>query len=436
MPELVLPGSPTASVTPTPFSRLLHAACLALGVLAWCRLGPAYGEILKPGPEASPDFYQDWASARNFRIGMPVYSRHEFTMPIHLGREQQDWEQDIQYNAHPPTSVLLAMPFSYLNLPEAVLAWNLLTIAALIGALGIVAASLPELRTLFLPVAVFLPFCLPIYGNFQQGQLTLVLVLLTTAAWALERSERPIFAGILIGAAASVKLFPAYLLVYLAARRQWRGVLAAGLTMALLAAVTAAVLGISTYRDYGTIVLPSLERFRSYAFNHSFAGFWHKLFDPSSERGWVAAVWPSPVLARWGTIVSDVIITAMVSAHAYRARSRDSADLAFAMTATAMLLVSPITWDYSLPMLIVPIAVAARSAMTAPWLGASLLPILIVFGLPQSTLLAWALAHRTPGPATPGFILGMPSLVFYAMAAMFVALTVRAAGVVKSAPSA
>ncbi len=436
MPELALPASSTASATPTPFSRLLHAACLALGVLAWCRLAPAYGQVLKPSPEASPDFYQDWASARNFRIGMPVYSRHDLTMPIHLGREQQDWEKDIQYNAHPPTSVLLAMPFSYLKLPEAVLAWNLLTIAALLGALGIVAANLPELRTLFLPVALFLPFCLPIYGNFQQGQWTLVLVLLTTAAWALERSDRPILAGVLIGAAASMKLFPAYLLVYLAARRRWRGVLAAGLTMALLAAVTVGVLGISTYRDYWTIVLPSLERFRSYAFNHSFAGFWHKLFDPSSERGWVAAVWPSPAVARWGTIASDAVLTAVVAMFAFRARSRDETDLAFAIAATAMLLVSPITWDYSLPMLIVPIAVAARSAMTAPWLGAALLPILIVFGLPQSTLLAWALAHRTPGPATPGFILGMPSLVFYAMAAMLVALVVRAAGVVKPTPSA
>ena len=99
-------------------------------------------------------------------------------MPLYLGRPQADWEKDIAYNAHPPTSVLLALPLTGLDLPDAVLAWNLVTLAALLASLAIVAAGLPELKTLFLPVGVLLPFCLPIYGNFQQGQLTFILVLL------------------------------------------------------------------------------------------------------------------------------------------------------------------------------------------------------------------------------------------------------------------
>ena len=64
----------------------------------------------------------------------------------------------------------------------------MISLVAFLASLAIVAASLPELKALFLPVAALLPFCLPVYGNFQQGQLTMVLVFLVTASWALDRS--------------------------------------------------------------------------------------------------------------------------------------------------------------------------------------------------------------------------------------------------------
>src|SRR6185437_967640 len=137
-----------------------------------------YAAMFRPRAQASPDFYQDWASARNYLRGLPVYSPHAETMPLYLGRPQEDWEKDISHNAHPPTSVLLALPLTGLELPDAVLAWNLFTVATFLASLAIAARCLLELKALFLPVGVLLPFCLPVYGNIQQGQLTFVLVLL------------------------------------------------------------------------------------------------------------------------------------------------------------------------------------------------------------------------------------------------------------------
>jgi len=355
-----------------------------------------------------------------------VYTSHAISMPIHLKRPQADWEKDIEYNAHPPTSVLLALPFSSLDLPDAVLAWNLVTLAALAVGLMIVAAHLPELKALFLPVLLFAPLCLPVYGNLQQGQLTLVLVLLVTAAWALERSDRPGAAGMMLGAAAAVKLFPAFLVLYLALRGRWRGVLAAAATFAALTLLTAAVLGWETYRDYLRVVLPSLGKFRSYGFNLSFGGFWHKLFDPASERGWITPLWYSPAAARAGTIASDLLATAIVGIVAYRARTREQQDLAFALATTVMMLVSPITWDYSLPILLVPLAIATRAAMSARWPAVLLLPILSVFGIPQMKLMELVLAGRPPRIASPAFMLGVPSLCFYALFALFVLLAALA----------
>ena len=311
------------------------------------------------------------------------------------------------------------------------LAWNLVTLAALLASLAIVATGLPELKDLFLPVGVLLPFCLPIYGNFQQGQLTFILVLLVTSAWALDRSGRPGAAGLMIGAAAAIKLFPAYLVVYFAARGRWRGLFAAAASFAALTLATAAVLGWQAYDDYVRIVVPSLEKFRSYGFNLSFFGFWHKLFDPASERGWVSAALVQPGRRSLSALLSGLLATALVTWASRRARTRDERDLAFAIAATAMLLVSPITWDYSLPLLLVPLAILTGAARTSRWLPVLLVPVLTIFGLPQMKVMEIVLAGQAARVASPGFMLGIPSLNFYALLAtlgMLAALAARRVG--------
>ncbi len=111
---------------------------------------------------------------------------------------------------------------------------------------------------------------------------------------------------------------------------------------------------------------------------------------------------------------------------AYRARTRDQRDLAFALATTVMLLVSPITWDYSLPLLLVPVAVATRAAMAAHWPAFLLLPILTILGLSQRKVMEMLLAGQPPRIASPAFILGVPSLCFYALFAFFVLLAVLA----------
>src|SRR5262249_37826669 len=161
--------------------------------------------------------------------------------PLYLGRPQTKSEREIEYNAHPPVSVLLALPMGRLAFADALLVWNLVSVAALLASLALVATGLPELKALFLPAVALRPFCLPVYGNLQQCQLNLALLLMVTASWALERSGRSGAAGTVVGAAAAVKLFPAYLVVYFAARRHWRALGAAAASFLALNLAAAAV---------------------------------------------------------------------------------------------------------------------------------------------------------------------------------------------------
>ncbi len=327
----------------------------------------------------------------------------------------------IEYNAHPPTSVLLALPLAQLDYPDAVLAWNVSSLIALLASMVITARELGISLTAVPPTVALLAVCHPVYGNIYQGQLTLILAFLVTTIWALERSNRPCTAGLFLGAAAAVKLFPAYLAVYYAARWQWRPLLTAAFSFLALTALTALVLGVDTYYDYIFLVLQNQAKFRSFAYNLSIAGFWHKLFDPAVETGPVQSLWFSPALARWATLVSNLAITIVVMVLARRAKSPLQRDLAFASAITAMLLVSPVTWDFSLPLLLVPFALIARCACTSHtrWITAALLLILAIDWVPQNLLTEICQTGRSSGMFPWTFMLGAPSLKFYALLSTF-----------------
>jgi alpha-1,2-mannosyltransferase len=373
---------------------------------------------MRPSAGRFNDFYQDWGSAKNYLDGLPVYTHHATSIKRHLGLPSNP-NPGIEYNAHPPTSVLLTLPLAQLDYPNAVLAWNTISVTAFLASLMIVAVVLPVPRALFLPTLALLPFCHPVYANLHLGQFTPILVLLVTAIWALERMDRSRTAGLLLGAAAAIKLFPAYLIVYYMARGRIRPVLATALSFLTLTLVTATVLGLDTYRDYMSVILPYQSKFRGFGYNLSIAGLWYKMFDPASDKGPVDPLWPNTALAYWGALCSNLTITLIVARVVYRARTLTERDVALASTVTAMLLVSPVTWDFSLPLLLVPIAVIARSAGKSPWMPAALVLILTIDWTPQNTLTALAQAGRSFTVFPWTFVLGAPSLKFYALLGTF-----------------
>ncbi len=407
------------SLRVAPRDIIASAAWILIGLCGcFCWLGPLCVEAMRPARGRVNDFYQDWASARNYRVGLPIYTRHSTSIPRYLGLPVNP-VKDIEYNAHPPTSVLLISPFGRLDYPDAVLTWNLISLAAFLASLAILAAVLPVPRSLFLPVLALLPFCHPLYGNLHQAQLTLVLVFLVTSIWALERSGRPDAAGVLLGLAAAIKLFPAYLAVYFAARRRWRPLVAAAATAAALTLTSAMVLGNRAFVDYLRVVLPAQSQFQGLGYNLSIAGLWHKLLDPAAEVSLSPSLGTGRPLAVWGTLVSDLAVTAIVATVASRARTPARRDIAYGLALTGMLLVSPVTWDVSLVFLSLPLAVLARSAGRSGWIAPALILLVAVISMPQIALTGLALSGRPPHEAPWAFVLGASSIKFYALLAIF-----------------
>ncbi len=168
---------------------------LTLGSWGWFLLGPIWVRSMRPAPDEVIDFYQDWGSARNFWGGLPIYTPHSISIPQYLGLPSNP-DPSVEHNAHPPTSVLVVLPLGQLAYPHAALIWNIISLAAFGISMVIVATVLPVPRPCILPTLAFVPFCVPVFGNLQIGQLNLVLVLLVTAIWALERSGQSSTAGL------------------------------------------------------------------------------------------------------------------------------------------------------------------------------------------------------------------------------------------------
>src|SRR5437868_1984441 len=120
------------------------------GVLAvWVCLfqGPSFLQSLRPARDNGVDFFQEWASARNLFAGLPVYGNLKDAIQRHLGLAVNDGSSAgvqvvVDVNAHPPTSVLATAPFALLDYPNAVLAWNLFSLALFFISLAMIGKRL------------------------------------------------------------------------------------------------------------------------------------------------------------------------------------------------------------------------------------------------------------------------------------------------------
>jgi uncharacterized membrane protein len=83
----------------------------------------------------------------------------------------------------------------------------------------------------------------------RAGQASALLGALIVIAWYCIQKDRPVWAGVSIGVASSLKLFPAVLLIYFLLRHR-RAFLAGVATILAVNATTAAFCGLQSFPDY------------------------------------------------------------------------------------------------------------------------------------------------------------------------------------------
>ncbi len=270
-----------------------------------------------------------------------------------------------------------------------------------------------------LPLAGLLLLCSPFRQQMVQGQLSLLVLLLVTAAWAAARTERPIWSGIFLGIATAVKIFPGFLLLHFAVQRRWKVVAAGVASLSGMTVLTAAVLHPETYLVYVSEVLPRVGEFRADWMNSSLVGLSTKLFDPLAAQRQLVPLFAHPGLARVASVVGCGVLLFFWLRALRQARAAPTEDVAFGLSVTTMLLVSPITWDHYFLLLIVPLAILWVSLPATPPARLAFLAVIAVLCLPPVPLWERLIPGGRDGLAYPVHTLTVLSYGLYGLLALF-----------------
>jgi len=267
-----------------------------------------------------------------------------------------DWSLSSGY-LYPPAFAVTLIPLTWIANDLAVRIWLFLIQAAVLASVLIIYRTIgrPSRVELLALVAVLTTF-FPLANTVLAGTMNSLLLLLLTGAWACWLRRRDVAGGVLLGAAAVFKLFPAALLPYLAWRRHWKWLAAATATgvagLALGLAVTSLDHNIYYFRE----MLPHLAAGTGYRENQSLAGVAARICDPSTANAGGSAGWCGRLID-WPAVF---LLLAIV----WRMTSRVSrSGLEFALAVTALPLISSVTWSFPLVILILPIAMLVRQAL-------------------------------------------------------------------------
>ncbi len=309
------------------------------------------------------DYYQDWASARNWWEGIAVYSPHCQTVPRYLGVDFERLPEGkiysivatVKVNAHPPSSVLFYLPFALLPYKLSYLTWSLFSITCLALAVTILLRELDlVLSPLAWAVIGFSGFVVgPLFEQMFFGQSNTLTLLLLVLAWQAHRRDRPVWEGCCLGAAVALKLYPLMMLVVPLGGRRWRCLGATTATIILFVGLTIGLFGGSIWNDYARLGMPEAVAWSDLWANASLSAFWRKLFLSQNKGIPVAVVSPA---GYWiGYLVSTAVIGLTTLWLGLRNRAGNG-DRFFSVAASSMMLLSPTCWPHYFLTAILPLA--------------------------------------------------------------------------------
>jgi alpha-1,2-mannosyltransferase len=297
------------------------------------------------------DFGKFYYSARLFLEGGNMYGPSPATLiPVTATMTLEFW------NMNPPHLHLLFLPLAPLEPLQALVVWAAANLVALAASLIVVVRSL-HIRVTRAGVlwSVLAALSFAATGAIvNTGQLTFLLLLPLTLAWAAARSGRWTRAGVHLGLCIGAKPFLLPLLGYLIVRRHWRGALAAVATIGAAFAVGIAVFGWQAHVEWLRVL--SVIDWAWVIMNGSLLGFLTRNLTPTAYFTPLADA-PAYVQPLWlaGVLVIGLVTLAAVVAD----RSRSATDRGLLLVLLASQLVSPLGWIYYMWLPLAPMAALA-----------------------------------------------------------------------------
>ncbi len=367
MPLLSAPSPAPAKVT-TPSQDQKHFVAQIVRGVEWAAL---FAASLYIGGRALPrawlhlntDFPNYYVTARLLREGYSTSRIYEWIwlqrQKDRMGIRPSD-QPVVGFVPHTPFSALLMWPLTYWPPLAAKRVWIVFNLLLLV-AVAVLLRSLTPLSWRQLALLIGLSF--PLIRNFEYGQYYLLLLFLITAALCLYLRGKRFAAGILLGVACGLKIFPGLFVLYFARKRDPAAVF--GLIIGALATVAASVsaFGLGLHRTYLTQVLPWALRgdaMDPYSLGlPSLSSLLHKLLLFEPEWNPHPLVHAPVAFAALLPLLQLTILAPAIYLSISKVRTARQLQLEWSAFLVALLAISTLPASYHFTLLILPTAVLA-----------------------------------------------------------------------------
>ncbi|MCU0430731.1 MAG: DUF2029 domain-containing protein [Cytophagaceae bacterium] len=281
----------------------------------------------------------------NYYFGSSVFLDGNFSILnyqglSHFNQQIRSYYQGIYFENYapvPPFSVLFYLPLTLLPLFWSKFLFNLFgwLLCGISVHYFIKVNNLHvQKEHLFIPLVLFYP----IYHTFAQGQSYFIILAIILFSFCFERQGRWIVSSALLSIAISLKIFPAFFLLYFLIGKKWKSLFAVGVSMTLLHLPLVPMLGLDTLLHYVGEILPRLASNdvvgAFYYSNQSFQTLLLQLFYPESMHN------PNPLFSMpWLVPLGEAILVSFVFARLWLERKKGEVSF-FSFLSLGMILCS------------------------------------------------------------------------------------------------
>lgn len=333
--------------------RLFPLALLLLaGVLFWLRL-PTLIKTLNSYPW---DGKVDWLAARAFLAGKNPYS------PQELAAVKLDGL------GHPPTTSFWFIPLALLDMQMMSKVLGTLSILMLLAQCWLVAREL-QVRSAW---AVGILFgVLVLYREWMRfhlhlAQISQLISFLLVLTWVALRRRRDWLAGIPLGIACTLKLFPGLVAVFILLSRRWRPIVIAALIYLTVAAIMTARFGPECWPQFIASERKVVDLWIGNMRNASLYGILIRIYSPVCVRQSGSIPQATAIAsALTATLFASVLLLWRRIPAALRASEPYRTDLPFMMLVVLGVFGNPFVYEHYYALLVPPVGVAIATSISA-----------------------------------------------------------------------
>lgn len=333
--------------------------CLALVVLfSLCRYAHTLAVLLWEAPFI--DFAHYYTYATVVRLGQNPFdpeavARVDAALAIRRAGAAANY---------PPLFYVLMQPWTLLPFRSAAVVWFIASQACLFGALALWLRRFAPPSPAGVAAAVFVMLNYqPLVENLALGQANVLLLFLVTLAWWGARTGRPWVAAACVAVCPFVKVQYALILPALWWMKQRRILGASLLLIAIGLGASLAVLGWAHHVAYVQYLLYPPDYLHTWTANLSPGAIFHRVLSPHGD---------ARLLADGLTLAVDAILVVIYARAIPRGVSpaAPAFDWAWALVVTAIPLLSPLTEEHHLTVLLLPLALLLLARWDMPLLSA------------------------------------------------------------------